>query len=71
MPNIPSFDRLTYSVAEVVRLSGLSRQEVYRRIKTGELNSIRVGAKGGKFAIPTSALSNLLGGSSITAGIHQ
>lgn len=69
MPNIPNFDRLTYSVAEVIRLSGLSRQEVYRRVKSGELDSIKVGAKGGKFAIPASALSNFLGGSSSDTGL--
>lgn len=58
-----NLDRLTYPVSEVIRLSGLSRPEVYRRIKTGELDSIRVGAKGGKIAVPAAALVRLLNGS--------
>lgn len=57
-----TLDRLTYPVSEVIRLSGLSRSEVYRRIKTGELDSIRVGARGGKIAVPTAALLRLLNG---------
>lgn len=62
MNNIPSLDRLTYPVSEVITLSGLSRPEVYRRIKSGELDSIRVGAKGGKIAVPAAALARLLHG---------
>lgn len=64
MTNTPTFDRLTYPVSEVIRLSGLSRPEVYRRVKTGELDSIRVGAKGGKIAVPAAALARLLNGNS-------
>lgn len=60
MPNIPNLDRLTYPISEVIRLSGLSRQEVYRRVSSGELDSIRVGAKGGKIAVPASALAKLM-----------
>jgi len=62
MLNIASLDRLTYPVSEVIRISGLSRQETYRRIKTGELDSIRVGAKGGKIAVPAAALVKLMTG---------
>jgi hypothetical protein len=54
--------QLTYAVSDVIRLSGLSRTEIYRRIKTGELDSIRVGAKNGKIAVPASALARLLNG---------
>ncbi|MEC5168543.1 helix-turn-helix domain-containing protein [Glaciihabitans sp. GrIS 2.15] len=64
MTGIPSLDRLTYPVAEVIRLSGLSREEIYRRVKSGELDSLRVGAKGGKIAIPAAALMRLLNGTS-------
>lgn len=63
MSTTVNLDRLTYPVSEVIRLSGLSRPEVYRRIKTGELDSIRVGAKGGKIAVPAAALVRLLNGS--------
>ena len=62
MNNLPQLDRLTYPVSEVIAISGLSRPEVYRRIKTGELASIRVGAKSGKIAVPTAALLRLLDG---------
>jgi len=62
MLNIASLDRLTYPVSEVIRISGLSRKETYRRIKTGELDSIRVGAKGGKIAVPAAALVKLMTG---------
>lgn len=68
MSNIPSLDRLTYSVVEVIRLSGLSREEIYRRVRSGELDSMRVGAKGGKIAVPASALMRLLEGSQYGEG---
>jgi hypothetical protein len=64
MTSTPSFDRLTYPVSQVIEMSGLSRAEVYRRIKSGELDSIRVGAKGGKIAVPKAALLHLLNGNS-------
>lgn len=62
MNHVPNLDRLTYPISEVIRLSGLSRQEIYRRVKTGELDSIRVGAKSGKIAVPGAALEKLLMG---------
>lgn len=64
MLDISNLDRLTYPVSEVIAISGLSRPEVYRRIKSGELDSIRVGAKGGKIAVPKTALLKLLNGNS-------
>lgn len=60
----PNLDRLTYSVSEVIAISGLSRPEVYRRIKAGELSSIRVGAKRGKIVVPKAALLRLFNGDS-------
>jgi hypothetical protein len=55
-------DKLTYSVSEVIQLSGLSRAEIYRRVATGELDAIHVGARGGKIAIPAAALVRLFEG---------
>ncbi|PVW05445.1 hypothetical protein DEA06_06815 [Microbacterium sp. Gd 4-13] len=62
MSTTVTLDRLTYPVTEVIRISGLSRSEVYRRVKTGDLDSIRVGAKSGKIAVPAAALAKLLNG---------
>lgn len=61
----PSLDKLTYPISEVIHLSGLSRTEIYRRVKTGELDSIRVGAMGGKIAVPAAALAKLLRGNDV------
>ena len=64
MNNTPDLDRLTCPASQVITLSGLSRSEVYRRVRTGELDSIRVGAKGGKIAVPAAALAKLVNGNS-------
>ncbi|WP_018466052.1 helix-turn-helix domain-containing protein [Calidithermus timidus] len=49
--------RLAYSVKEVAELTGLSRNEIYRLLRTGELRSIRLGHR---FLIPRSVLEEWL-----------
>ncbi|NPV89221.1 MAG: helix-turn-helix domain-containing protein [Firmicutes bacterium] len=50
--------RLAYSPKEVVEQTGLSRNAVYRAIKSGNLKSVRLGDK--KILIPNWALDELL-----------
>jgi excisionase family DNA binding protein len=40
-----SGDRLTYSVADVIDLTGLSRATIYRQIDAGNLTIVKIGRR--------------------------
>lgn len=40
-----SSDRLTYSVADVIGLTGLSRATIYRQIDAGHLTIVKIGRR--------------------------
>jgi excisionase family DNA binding protein len=47
-----------YSLAEVGRLLGISRIAVFRKVKRGEIDAVRIGRS---WAVPARALDYLLG----------
>ena len=47
-----------YSLAQVGRLLGISRIAVYKKVRKGEIEAIRIGRS---WAVPASALEHLLG----------
>lgn len=51
-------DRYAFSPKELVQLTGLSRNMVYRAIKSGELRAVRVGKK--RILIPMWAVEEFL-----------
>lgn len=54
-------DRYAFSPKELVRMTGLSRNMIYRAIKSGELKAVRVGKK--RLLIPLWAVEEFLQGS--------
>ena len=50
-------ERLTYSVAEVAQLLGVSRGSVYNHIRTGEIRSITIGSR---IVVPRRVIADLV-----------
>jgi len=50
-------ERLTYTVAEVAQLLGISRGSAYTHVRTGEIPSITIG---GRIVVPRRALDAML-----------
>lgn len=50
-------ERKAYKVSEVCKLIGMSRFGVNRALRTGELRSVRIGAR---ILIPAEAISDML-----------
>ena len=48
---------ITVTILEAVRISGLSRSEIYRRLSSGELSAVKSGAR---TLIPLERLRSLL-----------
>lgn len=47
-----------YSIAEVGKILGVSRITIYKRVKKGEINAVRIGRS---YAIPSKSLDHILG----------
>jgi excisionase family DNA binding protein len=56
-PRSNSPERLTYTVDEVGRLLGLSRNSAYQRVADGQIPTIRMGRR---LLVPKAALDRLL-----------
>lgn len=51
-------EKKTYTVTEVAKVLGIGRNLAYQLVKTGEINSIRLGDK--RIVVPKTAIEHLL-----------
>lgn len=55
-PRGTTIDPLSVTIIEAVRLTGLSRSEIYRRLACGDLEAIKAGQAGGRTLIVFASL---------------
>lgn len=53
-------DRLSFSIEEVERATGLGYDAIYKRIKTGKTKALQPEGRGGKIIIPKEEVLKLL-----------
>lgn len=61
-PRGATIDPLTVTIIDAVRLSGLSRSEIYRRLASGDLEAIKPGRAAGRTLIVIASLKAHLAG---------
>ncbi len=57
MPSSPALEQLTYSVADVARIFGVTPSHVWRLCQSGEIPSVRLGSR---ILIPRETIERLL-----------